>query len=160
MEQNRSLGLLSLARKGGNIVLGEEQAGAAARASRARLMLLNHCPMRTAMHLDKGRVACALCEKGKGARGTYLTDRMNAAYPFMPMRLPEGCLIGLYAPKPLHLSGLLSDARDLSWQLNFTLETPEERLALTAHYAALLRGEDAPPVSCAGTVGRFLEGVR
>lgn len=127
---------------------------------RARLMLLNHCPMRTAMHLDKGREACALCEKGKGARGTYLTDRMNAAYPLMPMRLPEGCLIGLYAPKPLHLSGLLSDARDLSWQLNFTLETPEERLALTAHYAALLRGEDAPPVSCAGTVGRFLEGVR
>ena len=35
MEQNKSLGLLSLARKGGNIVLGEEQAGAAARASRA-----------------------------------------------------------------------------------------------------------------------------
>ena len=33
MEQNKSLGLLSLARKGGNIVLGEEQAGAAARAS-------------------------------------------------------------------------------------------------------------------------------
>ena len=30
MEQNKSLGLLSLARKGGNIVLGEEQAGAAA----------------------------------------------------------------------------------------------------------------------------------
>ena len=30
----------ALARKGGNIVLGEEQAGAAARASRARLMLL------------------------------------------------------------------------------------------------------------------------
>ena len=27
MEQNKSLGLLSLARKGGNIVLGEEQAG-------------------------------------------------------------------------------------------------------------------------------------
>lgn len=40
MEQNKSLGLLSLARKGGNIVLGEEQASAAARASRARLMLL------------------------------------------------------------------------------------------------------------------------
>ena len=27
MEQNKSLGLLSLARKGGNIVLGEEQPG-------------------------------------------------------------------------------------------------------------------------------------
>lgn len=40
MEHNKTLGLLSIARKGGNIVLGEEQVGAAARASRARLVLL------------------------------------------------------------------------------------------------------------------------
>lgn len=40
MEQNKSLGLLSLARKGGNIVLGEEQAGAAARTSARGVMLL------------------------------------------------------------------------------------------------------------------------
>ena len=40
MEQNRSLGLLSISRKGGNIVLGEEQVSAAARASRARLVLV------------------------------------------------------------------------------------------------------------------------
>ncbi len=40
MEQNRSLGLLSISRKGGNIVLGEEQVSAVARASRARLVLL------------------------------------------------------------------------------------------------------------------------
>lgn len=40
MEHNRSLGLLSISRKGGNIVLGEEQVGAQARASRARLVLL------------------------------------------------------------------------------------------------------------------------
>lgn len=47
MEQNKSLGLLSLARKGGNIVLREEQAGAAARASRARLMLWPRMPAGT-----------------------------------------------------------------------------------------------------------------
>lgn len=40
MEHNRSLGLLSISRKGGNIVLGEEQVGAQARASRARLLIL------------------------------------------------------------------------------------------------------------------------
>lgn len=40
MERDKSLGLLSICRKGGNIVLGEEQVGAQARASRARLVLL------------------------------------------------------------------------------------------------------------------------
>lgn len=40
MEQDRRLGLLSIAKKGGNIVLGEEQVGAVARAGRARLILL------------------------------------------------------------------------------------------------------------------------
>lgn len=40
MEQNRSLGLLSISRKGGNIVLGEEQVGSQARAGRARLVIL------------------------------------------------------------------------------------------------------------------------
>lgn len=40
MEQNRSLGLLSISKKGGNIVLGEDQVGAQARAGRARLVIL------------------------------------------------------------------------------------------------------------------------
>jgi len=40
MEQNRSLGLLSIARKGGNLELGEESVGSACREGRARLVLL------------------------------------------------------------------------------------------------------------------------
>ncbi len=40
MENNRSLGLLSISRKGANLVAGEEPVGAAARSGRARLMLL------------------------------------------------------------------------------------------------------------------------
>lgn len=39
-EQDKSLGLLSISRKGGNIVLGEEQVGSLARAGRARLVIL------------------------------------------------------------------------------------------------------------------------
>lgn len=37
---NKTLGLLSVSRKGGNLVYGEEQVGAAARAGHARLVLL------------------------------------------------------------------------------------------------------------------------
>lgn len=40
MEQDRTLGLLSISRKGGNITVGEEQVGSAARAHKARLVLL------------------------------------------------------------------------------------------------------------------------
>lgn len=40
MEQNKALGLLSLARKGGNIALGEEPVGAEARAGHARLIVV------------------------------------------------------------------------------------------------------------------------
>lgn len=40
MEQDKSLGLLAISRKGGNLALGEETVGAAARAGRARLVLL------------------------------------------------------------------------------------------------------------------------
>lgn len=40
MEQDKSLGLLAISRKGGNLALGEEAVGAAARAGRARLVLL------------------------------------------------------------------------------------------------------------------------
>ena len=40
MEQNRTLGLLSISRKGGNLTVGEEQVGAVSRAGRARLLLV------------------------------------------------------------------------------------------------------------------------
>ena len=40
MDRNRALNLLSLARKGGNIQLGEENVGAASRAGQARLIVV------------------------------------------------------------------------------------------------------------------------
>ena len=40
MEQNKTLGLLSISRKGGNVVYGEEQVGAVTRAGRGRLVIL------------------------------------------------------------------------------------------------------------------------
>ena len=127
---------------------------------RTRLMLLNHCPMRTALGLKTGREQCELCRQGKGALGTALTDRMKADYPLFPLRLPEGCQIELMADKPLHLAGLLGGLPPLSWLLTFTDETKEERTRITAYYAALLRGETPPALlDIRGTAGRFLDGV-
>ena len=40
MLQNKSLGLLSISRKGGNVVYGEEQVAAVTRAGRGRLVLV------------------------------------------------------------------------------------------------------------------------
>ena len=126
---------------------------------RTRLMLLNHCPMRTVMGLKQNREQCELCRQGKGAMGTCLTDRMKADYPLFPLRLPEGCQIELMADRPLHLSGLLKGLPKLSFLLAFTDETKEERTKIIAHYAALLLGETPPALDIKGTAGRFLDGV-
>ena len=126
---------------------------------RARLMLLNHCPMRTYIGLETGREQCELCSQGKGALGTCLTDRMGARYPLRPLRLPQGCQIELMDSKPLHLSGKLNGLPPLSYLVTLTDEQPEERLAIVRHYAALLRGEAPPPLSIQGSLGRFSGGV-
>lgn len=127
---------------------------------RTRLMLLNHCPMRTLLGLRQHREACDLCERGKGARGTGLTDRMGADYPLFPVRTKEGCQIELMADKPLHLSAHLAGLPPLSWLLAFTDEPQPLRLAVTAHYATLLRGDTPAPLPVKGTAGRFLDGVQ
>lgn len=126
---------------------------------RARLMVLNHCPMRTKMGLTANREQCELCRQGKGAMGTSLTDRMGAAYPLRPLRLPEGCQIELMADKPLHLSGHVQDMKGLSWLLSFSDEPEEEQLRITAHYAVLRRGETPGPLPLRGALGRFTDGV-
>lgn len=126
---------------------------------RARLMVLNHCPMRTKLGLQTGRESCELCRQGKGALGTSLTDRMGAAYPLRPLRLPEGCQIELMGDKPLHLSGRLQGMENLSWLLTFSGESAEEQLRVTAHYAALRRGETSKSPEIKSTLGRFMDGV-
>ena len=126
---------------------------------RARLMLLNHCPMRAKLGLQTGREQCELCRQGKGTLGTSLTDRMGANYPLRPLRLPEGCQIELMADKPLHLSGRLDGMERFSWLLAFSGEPLSEQLSITAHYAALLRGETPSPLPFKGVLGRYQDGV-
>lgn len=126
---------------------------------RTRLMLLNHCPMRTQLGLEKGREQCSLCEKGKGAMGTVLTDRMQAHYPLYPLRLPEGCLIEMLSDRPLHLSSLLNGLSHLSYLVDFTDEDLPLQKKMIAHYKAIMQGKTPSLPDLRGTTGRFMDGV-
>lgn len=73
MEHERALGLLSLAKKGGNVELGEENTGAACRAGHARLILLaqdaSDNAYRRAKGFSGGRVPFLRVPFGKEALG-------------------------------------------------------------------------------------------
>ena len=75
-------------------------------SGRVQLMLLHHCPARTALGLKKGHRDCRMCdEKAKESLvGRTLTDRKGEAYPLLRQRLPEGCLIRLMALSQLDLT--------------------------------------------------------
>lgn len=98
---------------------------------RARLMYLNHCPARTAKGLSGDRAACRLCEKGQGCLGQSLTDRKGEAFPLLPVRMEEGCLVQLLNSRARSLG--TTDLR-LHILLDFTLESREEALEILRAY--------------------------
>ncbi len=128
---------------------------------RARLMLLNHCPLRTALHLTAGRADCRLCAQGKGAADTCITDRMHADYPLLPTHLPEGCPSELLASTPLRLpEELLQGIPKLSFFCSFMEEPLALQQQILQYYRMLLDGDRPQPLSISGTCGRFLDGVQ
>ncbi len=64
---------------------------------RTRLMLLHHCPARTALGLVKGHRDCRMCDEGHpdALKGQALEDRRGYRFPLLRQRLPEGCLVQL-----------------------------------------------------------------
>ena len=81
---------------------------------REQLMLLHHCPARTALGLTKGRRDCSLCDRHSpdALENTALTDRRDYEFPLLRQRLPEGCLIRLMNSLP---TDLLLRVRDAGW---------------------------------------------
>ena len=69
---------------------------------RPRLMLLHHCPARTALGLKKGHAGCRMCDEGHpdALRGQVLEDRKGYRFPLLRQRLPEGCLVQLMNALP------------------------------------------------------------
>ncbi|MDO4838336.1 MAG: U32 family peptidase [Clostridia bacterium] len=92
---------------------------------RTRLMLLHHCPARTALGLKHGHRDCTLCDIGaaESLQGGVLTDRKGYAFPLLRQRLPEGCLIQLMNALP---TDNLSKVTGHSPMIVFTDETPDQ----------------------------------
>ena len=104
---------------------------------RTQLMLLHHCPARTALGLREGHRDCRMCDLGdpRGLAGHALTDERGYRFPLQRVRLPEGCLIRLLNTLPTDLgdkgiAGLRA--------AEMTAETPEEAKRILD---ALLRNE-------------------
>ena len=69
---------------------------------RTRLMLLHHCPARTALGLTKGHRDCRMCDNGEpdALKGQVLEDRKGYRFPLLRQRLPEGCMVELMNALP------------------------------------------------------------
>ena len=105
---------------------------------RTQLMLLHHCPARTALGLREGHAGCRMCDAGdpRALAGHDLEDELGHRFPLLRTRLPEGCLVRLLNALPTdladkRLSGLGLRAAEM------TTETAEEAgriLARAARY--------------------------
>lgn len=107
---------------------------------RARLMYLNHCPARTALGLRGIRNGCDLCSKGRGCMGQCLTDRKGEAFPLLPVRMEDGCLVQLLS---CQVRSLKDSAPRMHYLLDFTIESAGQAADITRAYRALLDGKQA-----------------
>jgi putative protease len=64
---------------------------------RTQLMLLHHCPARTALGCTDGHRDCRLCDlhRPEALEGSVLEDTMGHRFPLLRQRLPEGCRVRL-----------------------------------------------------------------
>ena len=113
---------------------------------RTQLMLLHHCPARTALGMKNGHSACGMCDRGDPAclRGKTLKDEGGRSFPLQRLRLPEGCLVRL-------LNMLPTDLGDKEipgpWAAEMATETGEETGRILE---SLIRGERSGQESTRG----------
>lgn len=124
---------------------------------RCEVMLLNHCPERSFRGLSGPQRLCHLCDAGEGTRGRQLVDRLGAAFPLSPQRLPEGCLNRLLFHRPINL---MEKAFGRRWLLFFHDEPADEAVRILRYYRALMRGGDPQPLHIPYYSGRLFEGVQ
>ena len=89
---------------------------------RTRLMLLHHCPARTALGLAKGHKDCRMCDEGSpdALAGQALEDRKGYRFPLLRQRLPEGCMVQLMNAFP-------TDNLDKGTDIKAVILTTEDR---------------------------------
>ncbi len=74
---------------------------------RTQLMLLHHCPARTALGCTDGHKACKMCDlhHPDALIGSELEDTAGRKFPLLRQRLPEGCRVRLMNMLPTDWTG-------------------------------------------------------
>jgi len=113
---------------------------------RTQLMLLHHCPARTALGMRTGHENCRFCDlkDPRALAGKELTDERGYRFPLQRIRLQEGCLIRLLNALPLDLGEKRTGFSRLA---EMTTESPEEA---SEALSALRRHQKTPGESTRG----------
>ena len=92
---------------------------------RTELMLLHHCPARTALGLRDGHRECRMCDMHhpEALEGNVLEDLMGHRFPLLRQRLPEGCRIRLMNMLPTDWADMKNIRNP---RLELTTESREE----------------------------------
>ena len=105
---------------------------------RTQVMLLHHCPARTALGLKSGHRGCRMCDRNDpdALAGTWLEDRMGHRFPLLRQRLPEGCLVRLMNMLPTEAT----ERRDIRFRcVELTDEGPAETEQVLEAFGAYRR---------------------
>ncbi len=128
------------------------------------LMLLNHCPERVRLGLSANRASCRLCKTPSavcGRENAVLSDRKDYRFPLSRTRFAEGCEIQVLGALPTDLRAYDRERAALGAAalLHFTVETPQEQLALTHTFAELIASGFAPAPAVQTTAGHWARGA-
>ena len=124
---------------------------------RTRLMLLHHCPARTALGLAKGHKDCRMCDEGSpdALAGQALEDRKGYRFPLLRQRLPEGCMAELMNALPTdNINAQLSGTGSDHTAIVFTTERQAETEAVLD---AFRKGRKVPGETTSGHWKRPVE---
>lgn len=119
---------------------------------RERMMILNHCPARTALGLQRGKEHCRMCHEGdpRSLLGKEFIDRKEYAFPLLPLFTDGSCVVEMYNAAPTNLSGLAQMPKP--GYIHFTTEPLAEQIILLRR---LRQGKTLPD----GTLGHYQSGV-
>lgn len=125
---------------------------------RERLMILNHCPARTALGLYAGKENCSMCHEGKkeSLLNKTLTDRIGEAYPLRAIYNDDYCIVEMYNSKATSLHKNINDFKGMGKIIHCTFETTQQQIdILNAFYT----GDFSILSSMETTTGHFDKGV-
>jgi len=106
---------------------------------RTQLMLLSHCPRRTAAGDERQDAACNACAANGGYPQVY-TDRKGYRFPAKRQRMAHGCVVRLYNSMPTDMARSAKKLFDagLSLRVSFTDEPLERQKEIVSSYRSVI----------------------